>query len=78
MNENRHCTLALMKLNVEYVHMWYSGDIWSHYFTHIGKVQLFWEGHKSVRNRPDGFVIYLKPNYFKKQQKLVITFPYLR
>ena len=23
------------------------------------KVQLFWQGHKNVRNRPDGFDIYL-------------------
>ena len=24
-----------------------------------GKVQLFWEGHKSAHNRPHGFEIYL-------------------
>ena len=31
------------------------------FLTHIisGKVQLFWEGHKNVRNRPYGFEIYL-------------------
>ena len=26
---------------------------------HFIKVQLFWEGHKSVRNHPHGFEIYL-------------------
>ena len=25
----------------------------------VGKVQLFWEGYKNVRNRPYGFKIYL-------------------
>ena len=28
-------------------------------FRVVVKVQLFWEGHKNVRNRPYGFEIYL-------------------
>ena len=31
-------------------------------FAHTCKVQLFWEGHKNMRNRPYGFEIYFKIN----------------
>ena len=29
------------------------------YCIYVSKVQLFWEGHKNLRNRPYGFEIYL-------------------
>ena len=40
-----------------YVHIFKSGLLYLHKL--VSKLQLLWEGYKNVRNRPDGFDIYL-------------------
>ena len=57
-NQEAACPVT-MELKNSYLKKLYFKLVFLHYILVFIKLQLFWEGHKNVRNRPYGFEIYL-------------------